>query len=193
MDEAVRAALETESFLNAEGQRQRVQGGCLDRNPRATRQVEIVSRDEFEQQTRAMSTQLKLLHQMSDLTEAMKQDAPRQGRMEGERRRGQGCFNCGEFGHFKRECPKLKNTSQLGNGTDPAGHGKVIKSGTGPKQSSGGGCEEKVKVESHPLEIGAQHGLYVQGHIGKHSTFLHLENILDIYLSLLHPQGLPQS
>ena len=114
--------------------------GRLDRNPRVTRQVEIVSRDEFEQQTRAMSTQLKLLHQMmSDLTEAMKQDAPHQGRMEWERRRGQGCFNCGEFGHFKRNSRTPHNRETVPD--RPAGHGKVIKSGTGPKQSSGGGCK----------------------------------------------------
>ncbi|GKD72807.1 putative reverse transcriptase domain-containing protein [Tanacetum coccineum] len=37
--------------------------------------------------------------------------------------RGNGCYECGAQGHFKRECPKLKNNNhgnQGGNGNAPA-------------------------------------------------------------------------
>ena len=62
LDEAIRAALETESFVNAE--RQRNQGGRQDQNERQFRQVETVTGEEFERETRAMAEQLQILHVM---------------------------------------------------------------------------------------------------------------------------------
>ncbi|GKA50996.1 putative reverse transcriptase domain-containing protein [Tanacetum coccineum] len=45
------------------------------------------------------------------------------------------CYECGAQGHFKRECPKLKNNNrgdQSGNGNDPAKVYAVGRAGTNP-------------------------------------------------------------
>ena len=121
LDEAIRAALETESFLKAERQRQRNQGGRPDRNNRVMRQVDIVSRDEFERQTRIMSEQLRQVHQMlAGLTQAMQSDArrPEQANYE-QKRHNMACFQCGKNGHFKRNCPDLQSSAQSGNESGP--------------------------------------------------------------------------
>ncbi|GKD17131.1 putative reverse transcriptase domain-containing protein, partial [Tanacetum coccineum] len=44
-------------------------------------------------------------------------------RTTGSNQRGTGCYECGAQGHFKRECPKLKNNNrgnQVGNVNAPA-------------------------------------------------------------------------
>ncbi|GJW93461.1 putative reverse transcriptase domain-containing protein [Tanacetum coccineum] len=50
-------------------------------------------------------------------------------------KRGTGCYECGAQGHFKRECPKLKNNNhgnQGGNGNAPAKVYVVGNAGTNP-------------------------------------------------------------
>ncbi|GKE86782.1 reverse transcriptase domain-containing protein [Tanacetum coccineum] len=48
------------------------------------------------------------------------------------------CYECGAQGHFKRDCPKLKNNNhgnQAGNGNDPAKVYAVGRAGTNPNSN----------------------------------------------------------
>ncbi|GJZ44252.1 putative reverse transcriptase domain-containing protein [Tanacetum coccineum] len=63
--------------------------------------------------------------------------------------KGNGCFECGAPGHFKRDCPKLKNKDG-GNGN---AQGSVYTVGNAEKRGNASGNPDSNVVTDHPFNI----------------------------------------
>lgn len=131
LDDAIRAALETDNFEKIEFQRrnERLQGRPL----RYTRSL-----DHEEEQR--LSNIEKLLgqhaHQMEALTNALlqnKKSFSEQGKKDPfhksdtpQGKEGRKCYRCGDPNHLIRHCPMPKNNApKMGNGKQPAGGSTV--------------------------------------------------------------------
>ena len=121
LDEAVKIAMETESFMQIEAHREK------SRRVRKVRKIE--SNDVYERLGRLEQKQEELMTLLSSLVGAQKSQK-RQKRSQASSRQ---CFNCREFGHIKRKCPYLNNYYKSPSSSHVS-HVEVKTSGT-PSQS----------------------------------------------------------
>lgn len=113
MDEAIQAALETESVEKVESERR------AERKPvKFVRAVDTCTEQRLQKLEGDTGEQIKKMDMVLELLSELSKKNPE---WKGRRPYGLRCFNCGEAGHLKREYTKPRRNCHQGNANQPTG------------------------------------------------------------------------